>query len=97
MVDNEVFIYNGGKVELGEIQDIWYGIFEMYFGDLVCIFVIIINGELLGLIVFFFVVVYGDELNGIEVVCEVVYEWDFVDFVGMFVCMLVMNVLVFFV
>ena len=92
MSDAGTFIYNGGKVEAGETENIRYGISETYLGDPVRIPVTIVNGEREGPTVFLSAAAHGDELNGIEVVREVAFEWDLSELAGTLVCMPVLNV-----
>ncbi len=86
------FTYNGGRVGVGETQNIRYGISETYLGDPVRIPVTIINGEDPGPTAFLSAASHGDELNGIEVIREVAHEWDLSDLAGTLVCLPVLNV-----
>ncbi|WP_312909468.1 succinylglutamate desuccinylase/aspartoacylase family protein [Natronosalvus caseinilyticus] len=88
----EVFTYNGGRVDPGESANIRYGISETYLGDPVRIPVTVINGTHPGPTVFLSAAAHGDELNGIEVVREVAHDWDHADLHGTLICLPVMNV-----
>ncbi len=89
---DDVFTYNGGRVDPGESANIRYGISETYLGDPVRIPVTVINGEHPGPTIFLSAAAHGDELNGIEVVREVAHDWDHSKLHGTLICLPVMNV-----
>ncbi|GAB3018410.1 succinylglutamate desuccinylase/aspartoacylase family protein [Natronobiforma cellulositropha] len=90
--DENVFTYNGGRVDPGESVNIRYGISETYLGDPVRIPVTVVNGEHPGPTIFLSAASHGDELNGIEVVREVAHDWSHADLHGTLVCLPVLNV-----
>ncbi|WP_254767795.1 succinylglutamate desuccinylase/aspartoacylase family protein [Salinilacihabitans rarus] len=92
LAEQDVFTYNGGRVDPGESANIRYGISETYLGDPVRIPVTVINGDHPGPTVFLSAAAHGDELNGIEVVREVAHDWDHANLHGTLVCLPVMNV-----
>ncbi|NKE35877.1 deacylase [Natronococcus sp. JC468] len=91
-IDDDVFTYDGGRVDPGESANIRYGISETYLGDPVRIPVTIINGTHPGPTAFLSAAAHGDELNGIEVVREVAHDWNHAELHGTLVCLPVMNV-----
>ncbi len=88
----EPFEYDGGCVLPGETQHFKYSISETYLGDTIRIPVSVINGSKSGPTCFLTAASHGDELNGVEVVREVVEEWDHSDICGTIVGIPVMNV-----
>ncbi|MFB6361605.1 MAG: succinylglutamate desuccinylase/aspartoacylase family protein [Halobacteriales archaeon] len=88
----EPFEYHGGAVEPGQTEKFQYPVSETYLGDPVKIPVTIVNGSEPGPTVFLSAAIHGDELNGIEVVREVVDEWDHDDIHGCLVGLPVLNV-----
>ncbi|MFB6362207.1 MAG: succinylglutamate desuccinylase/aspartoacylase family protein [Halobacteriales archaeon] len=88
----EPFEYDGGVVEPGETEKFQHPVSETYLGDPVRIPVTIVNGSEPGPTVFLSAAIHGDELNGIEVVREVVDEWDHEDIHGCLVGLPVLNV-----
>jgi len=88
----EPFEYDGGVVEPGETRKFRHPVSETYLGDPVRIPVTVVNGSDPGPTCFLSAAIHGDELNGIEVVREVVDEWDHSDIHGCLVGLPVMNV-----
>ena len=88
----EPFEYDGGVVEPGETKKFRHTVSETYLGDSVSIPVTIVNGSEPGPTCFLSAAIHGDELNGIEVVREVVDEWDHSDIHGCLIGLPVMNV-----
>ena len=88
----EPFEYDGGVVDPGESEKLRFAISETYLGDPVRIPVTIVNGAEPGPTCFLSAAIHGDELNGIEVVREVVDEWDHDDIHGCVVGLPVLNV-----
>lgn len=88
----EPFTYEGGVVEPGESEKFQFAISETYLGDPVRMPVTIVNGTEPGPTCFLSAATHGDELNGIEVVREVVDEWDHEDIHGCLVGLPVLNV-----
>jgi predicted deacylase len=88
----EPFEYDGGVVEPGASEKFQYPVSETYLGDPVRIPVTIINGSEPGPTCFLSAAIHGDELNGIEVVREVIDEWDHEDIHGCLVGLPVLNV-----
>jgi predicted deacylase len=86
------FEYDGGTVDPGESSKFQYTVSETYLGDPVRIPVTIVNGSEPGPTCFLSAAIHGDELNGIEVVREVVDEWDHEDIEGCVVGLPVLNV-----
>ncbi|MFB6253309.1 MAG: succinylglutamate desuccinylase/aspartoacylase family protein, partial [Halobacteriaceae archaeon] len=86
------FEYEGGTVEPGESTKFQFAVTETYLGNPVTIPVTIVNGTEPGPTVFLSAAAHGDELNGIEVVREVVDEWDHEDINGCLVGLPVLNV-----
>ncbi len=94
MITNKVesFSYDGGEVIPGETQHFKYRVSETYLDDPIRIPVSIINGTKPGPTCFLTAASHGDELNGVEVVREVVEEWDHSEIRGTIVGIPVMNV-----
>jgi predicted deacylase len=88
----EPFEYDGGVVEPGESKKFQYPVSETYLGDPVGIPVTVVNGSEPGPTCFLSAAIHGDELNGIEVVREVVDDWNHDDINGCVVGMPVLNV-----
>jgi predicted deacylase len=88
----EVFAFDGGSVDPGEIEHFRIAVSETYLGDPVRVPVTVVNGTGDGPTVFLSAAVHGDELNGIEVVRTVAREWDHADIDGTLVCLPVLNV-----
>lgn len=88
----EPFTYSGGVVDPGETAKFQYSVSETYLGDPVRIPVTIVNGSEPGPTCFLSAAAHGDELNGIEVVRQVVDEWDHEDINGCLVGLPVLNV-----
>jgi hypothetical protein len=88
----EPFEYDGGVVDPGESEKLRFAISETYLGDPVRIPVTIVHGAEPGPTCFLSAAIHGDELNGIEVVREVVDEWDHDDVHGCLVGLPVLNV-----
>lgn len=90
--DDDVFTYDGGRVDPGETVHLRYAVSQTYLGDPVRIPVTIINGEEPGPTCFLSAAIHGDELNGVAVVREVAHEWDHENVAGTIVCLPVLNV-----
>ena len=88
----EPFEYEGGVVEPGESKKFQFPVTQTYLGDPVKIPVTVVNGSEPGPTCFLGAASHGDELNGIEVVREVLDEWDHEDINGCVVGLPVMNV-----
>lgn len=89
---SNVFEFEGGTVEPGETKQFRFPVSETYLGEEIRLPVTIVNGEKPGTRCFLTAASHGDELNGIEVVREVVEEWEHNEICGTLVGIPVMNV-----
>lgn len=90
--NSAVYTYDHGQVEPGETAHFRFQVSETYVSDPIRLPITVMNGEESGPTVFLSAAVHGDELNGIEVINQVIEEFDHTDIHGTLVCLHVVNV-----